>query len=67
MAESFYNDIAQRYFAIKNELHKLRMEQHSIARQIGQYEEELDELDSVLCKYGKHVYEGFKIEDNKDG
>lgn len=61
-----YQDIAQRYFQIENQLDNLKTERARISAQIEVYETELYALNDILCKHGKHVYGHFE-EDMNNG
>jgi len=57
-----YNGIVQRYLYWNSEKRKLIQEREKISAKLDVIEEMLIDLNDVLCKCGKHIYEHFEEE-----
>lgn len=62
-----YKDVNDRYWAVKNEIQRLRTNMVELNAKINMLEEEKDYLHMILSKNGKHVLEHFEEGDIRIG
>lgn len=61
-----YEKLVQEYYFYQNEKIKLRKEYELIGTKLEAIEHTLYRLNDILCKSGKHIYEHFEEEEERE-
>ena len=62
--DGMYSEVTQEYLRLYWEKKKLMEERDKIKAQLEVIDGILIDLDDILCKHGKHVYDHFEEEEN---
>lgn len=60
MEEGLFQQLAQEYYSIQNDLRDLRKERDECSKMIKTLEEVSYDINDILCKNGIHIYEHFE-------
>lgn len=58
--DEMYYKVTQEYLIFNAQKRQLMQERDKINARLEVIENVLDDLDDILCKYGKHIYEHFE-------
>lgn len=65
MKKSLYEAITQEYLTLNSDKRKLIQERERISAKLEIVEVMLIDLNDILCKHGKHIYEYFEEGEDK--
>lgn len=64
MDKTLYKAMAQHYYGLQSKIRMMRQQRDNLDAQIRFCEEEMQDLNDILCKHGNHIYEHFEEDEN---